>query len=57
MAFIETIPASNIDDEVRAMYERQQAHYGYVPNYAKVFCYRPAGLSQRFQKRINCLPS
>lgn len=41
MAFIETIPASNIDDEVRAMYERQQAHYGYVPNYAKVFCYRP----------------
>ena len=41
MAFIETIPDSNIDDEVRAMYERQQAHYGYVPNYAKVFCYRP----------------
>jgi alkylhydroperoxidase family enzyme len=23
------------------MYERQQAHYGYLPNYAKVFCYRP----------------
>jgi uncharacterized peroxidase-related enzyme len=41
MAFIETIPASDIDDDVRAMYERQQAHYGYVPNYAKVFCYRP----------------
>jgi uncharacterized peroxidase-related enzyme len=41
MAFIETIAAPDIDDEVRAMYERQQAHYGYVPNYAKVFCYRP----------------
>lgn len=41
MAFIETIPTSDIDDDVRAMYERQQAHYGYVPNYAKVFCYRP----------------
>jgi uncharacterized peroxidase-related enzyme len=23
------------------MYERQQAAYGYVPNYAKVFCHRP----------------
>jgi uncharacterized peroxidase-related enzyme len=41
MAFIETLAASDIDDEVRAMYERQQAHYGYLPNYAKVFCYRP----------------
>ena len=41
MAFIETIPVSDADDEVRAMYERQQAHYGYLPNYAKVFCHRP----------------
>lgn len=41
MAFIETIPVPDIDADVRAMYERQQAHYGYVPNYAKVFCYRP----------------
>ena len=41
MAFIETLAASDTDDEVRAMYERQQAHYGYLPNYAKVFCYRP----------------
>lgn len=23
------------------MYERQQSHYGYVPNYAKAFCHRP----------------
>jgi uncharacterized peroxidase-related enzyme len=41
VAFIHTIPSSDIDNDVRAMYERQQAHYGYVPNYAKVFCYRP----------------
>ena len=41
MAFIDTIPASEADDEVRVMYERQQAHYGYLPNYAKVFCHRP----------------
>jgi len=41
MAFIETLAASDTNDEVRAMYERQQAHYGYLPNYAKVFCYRP----------------
>jgi uncharacterized peroxidase-related enzyme len=41
MAFIDTVPLSEIDDDVRAMYKRQQAHYGYVPNYAKVFCHRP----------------
>jgi uncharacterized peroxidase-related enzyme len=41
MAFIDTLSPSEIDDDVREMYERQQAHYGYVPNYAKVFCYRP----------------
>lgn len=61
MAFIETIPVSDIDDDVRAMYERQQAHYGYVPNYAKVFCYRPeimrlwaqlqAGIKRHMNKR------
>jgi uncharacterized peroxidase-related enzyme len=41
VAFIQTTPSSDIDNDVRAMYDRQQAHYGYVPNYAKVFCYRP----------------
>ena len=41
MAFIETIPVRDADAEVRAMYERQQAHYGYVPGYAKVFSHRP----------------
>ncbi len=41
MAYIDTIQPADADDELRAMYERQQAHYGYLPNYAKVFCYRP----------------
>jgi len=41
MAFIETITAADADEPTRAMYERQQAHYGYLPNYAKVFCHRP----------------
>src|SRR5215470_5509555 len=36
------------------MYERQQAHYGYLPNYAKVFCYRPEimGLWAQLQSGI-----
>ncbi len=41
MAFIETTPPVEADGDVRELYERQQAHYGYVPNYAKVFCHRP----------------
>ena len=41
MAFIDTMDDPEIDTEVRAMYDRQQAHYGYVPNYARAFCHRP----------------
>lgn len=41
MAYIETTTPGDAQGEVRAMYERQQAAYGYVPNYAKVFCHRP----------------
>lgn len=54
MAFIDTIPLAQSNDAVRAMYERQQAHYGYVPNYAKVFCHRPEvmGLWAQLQSGI-----
>jgi uncharacterized peroxidase-related enzyme len=54
MAFIDTIHPAESNDEVRAMYERQQAHYGYVPNYAKVFCHRPEvmGLWAQLQSGI-----
>ncbi len=41
MSFIQTIPAEQATGETGAMYERQQRHYGYLPNYARVFCYRP----------------
>lgn len=41
MAFIETILPVEARGDVREMYARQQSKYGYVPNYAKVFCYRP----------------
>jgi uncharacterized peroxidase-related enzyme len=41
MSFIKTIPASEATDEVRTMYERQEGAWGYIPDYAKVFCHRP----------------
>jgi len=61
MPFIDTIPESEIGDDVRAMYERQQSFWGFVPNYAKVFCWRPelmglwaqlqAGIKRHMDKR------
>jgi uncharacterized peroxidase-related enzyme len=41
MAFIDTISERDVEGEARAMYERQVATNGHVPNYAKVFCHRP----------------
>jgi len=41
MAFIKTIAPADAKGDVRAMYERQQSAWGFVPNYAKVFCHRP----------------
>lgn len=41
MIFIDTIPPDSAEGEVAAMYLRQQAAWGYVPNYAKAFCHRP----------------
>lgn len=41
MAFIQTISPDAADDTVAAMYLRQQSSWGFVPNYAKVFCHRP----------------
>ena len=41
MAFIDTIAPDAAEGEVYRMYERQQAAWGYIPNYAKVFCWRP----------------
>jgi len=41
MAFIATTHAAEATGEVREMYRRQQGAWGYVPDYAKVFCHRP----------------
>jgi uncharacterized peroxidase-related enzyme len=41
MAFIATVSPREADGDARAMYERQQGKYGYVPNYARVFSHRP----------------
>lgn len=41
MSFIDTIAPEQASGEVLAMYRRQQAHFGYLPNYARVFCHRP----------------
>lgn len=41
MAFVSTIRPARATGEVREMYLRQQAKYGYVPNYAKLFSHRP----------------
>jgi uncharacterized peroxidase-related enzyme len=41
MAFIRTIPLDQATGEARAMYERGQAHFGYVPNHTKLFGHRP----------------
>lgn len=61
MAFIDIIPEADIGDDVRAMYARQQSHWGFIPNYAKVFCHRPeimglwaalqAGIKRHMDKR------
>lgn len=41
MAFIDTIAPADAEGDVRSMYARQQQAWGFVPNYAKVFCWRP----------------
>lgn len=46
MAFIKTISAKEARDEVRDMYARQEGEFGYVPDYAKVFCHRPGVMAR-----------
>jgi uncharacterized peroxidase-related enzyme len=46
MAFIDTTPPGSAEGTVAAMYLRQQRAWGYIPNYAKVFCHRPEVLAR-----------
>lgn len=41
MAFIDTIPVKAAPEDVLDMYQRQECEWGFVPDYAKVFCHRP----------------
>jgi uncharacterized peroxidase-related enzyme len=46
MSFIDTTRPHAARDAVADMYRRQQAAWGYVPNYAKAFCHRPEVLKR-----------
>ena len=46
MAFIDTTPPESAEGTLAAMYLRQQRAWGYIPNYAKVFCHRPEVLAR-----------
>jgi alkylhydroperoxidase family enzyme len=46
MAFIETIAPGAAEGDVEAMYRRQQAAWGFIPNYAKAFSVRPEVLAR-----------
>ncbi len=54
MAFIDTIHASDVTGEALAMYQHQQAHYGYVPSYATVFSHRPE-VMQRWAQLLSAI--
>lgn len=41
MTFIRTIAPSEADETVRAMYERAESQFGYLPNWARAFSLRP----------------
>ena len=46
MAFIQTTSPEAAEGAVAAMYARQQAAWGHIPNYAKVFSHRPEVLAR-----------
>ena len=46
MSFIDTTAPAQARAETAAMYRRQQTAWGFVPNYAKVFCHRPEVLAR-----------
>lgn len=41
MSFINAIPAAEASGDVLAMYRRQEDAWGYLPDYATIFCHRP----------------
>ena len=41
MTLINTLSSTQADDELVQMYQRQEGFFGYLPNYARVFSWRP----------------
>jgi uncharacterized peroxidase-related enzyme len=41
MAFIQTIPENQAENDVKKMYEENHADFGYLPNYVQLFSLRP----------------
>ena len=41
MSYVNTVSPKDAQGAVLEMYERQQKHWGYVPNYARIFSHRP----------------
>lgn len=41
MAFIQTIPEEQAEADVEKMYAENIAHFGYLPNYVRIFSLRP----------------
>ncbi|MEH6568868.1 MAG: carboxymuconolactone decarboxylase family protein [Halioglobus sp.] len=54
MPFIDTVPVAQCSGQVKNMYLRQQASWGFVPNYAKVFSHRPE-LMKAWAGLLHCL--
>lgn len=46
MAYINTIQPNKATGAVHDLYMHQEDHWGYIPNYAKVFSYRPETMTR-----------
>ena len=46
MTYLNTVSPTDAEGDIREMYQRQEDHWGYVPNYAKVFSHRPESLAR-----------
>jgi hypothetical protein len=46
MSFLKTVRPAEASGDVLEMYERQEAHWGYVPNYAMTFSHRPEAMAR-----------
>ena len=54
MTFIKTIPENEAEGPVQELYQQQKGSKDFLPNYARVFCYRPGVMDAwaKLQKEI-----